>query len=224
MKWPDWNHWNKRPGGNPGGKKRTGIKEDPAGSQTQSQASKETDVENKESQNQSAETETEREGAEIAEELEKESKEFDKIQDELMEAKDKHIRLLAEFENFRRRTAKESFETIATANAKLLGKLTEVLDNFNLAFDPKHKSDKLEDVEKGMRLIYNKFKEILSEEGLTEVDPAGEAFDPNLHDALMQQPSDTVPENHIIQVLQKGYKAKNKILKHAKVIVSTGTP
>lgn len=229
MKWPDWNyrnirnfrnHSNNRPGKSPGG-----IEDPETGSQTQkSQASKESDVENKESQNQPAETETEREGAEIAEELEKESKEFDKLQDELLEAKDKHIRLLAEFENFRRRTAKESFETIATANAKLLGKLTEVLDNFNLAFDPKHKSDKLEDVEKGMRLIYNKFKEILSEEGLTEVDPAGEVFDPNLHDALMQQPSDTVPENHIIQVLQKGYKAKSKILKHAKVIVSTGKP
>jgi molecular chaperone GrpE len=166
-------------------------------------------VENQESQNQAAETE--REGAEIADELEKESKEYDKLQEELQDAKDKHLRLLAEFENFRRRTAKENFETIATANAKLLGKLTEVLDNFNLAFDPKHKSDKLEDVEKGMRLIYNKFKEILSDEGLTEVDPAGEEFDPNLHDALMQQPSDSVPENHVIQVLQKGYKAKNKI-------------
>ena len=228
MKWPDWNNWNKRPGGAPGGKNSTGGKEDPVGSQTQSQASKEPDVENQESQNQASETDRDgaedRLGAEIAEELEKESKEYDKLQDELQDAKDKHLRLLAEFENFRRRTAKESFETIATANAKLLGKLTEVLDNFNLAFDPKHKSDKLEDVEKGMRLIYNKFKEILSDEGLTEVDPAGEEFDPNLHDALMQQPSDTVPENHIIQVLQKGYKAKSKILKHAKVIVSTGTP
>jgi molecular chaperone GrpE len=221
MKWPNWN---KGPGGSPG------HNEDPGtGSQTsESQASKESEVENKEQQNPSAETEREgaedREGAEIAEALEKEAQEFDKIQDELQDAKDKHLRLLAEFENFRRRTAKESFETIANANAKLMGKLTEVLDTFNLAFDPKHKSDKLEDVEKGMRLIFNKFKDILSEEGLTEVDPAGEAFDPNLHDALMQQPSDTVPENHIIQVLQKGYKAKSKILKHAKVIVSTGTP
>ncbi|MEO6097449.1 MAG: nucleotide exchange factor GrpE [Fibrobacteria bacterium] len=160
----------------------------------------------------------------IAEGMEKESQEYDKLQDEVQDAKDKHLRLLAEFENFRRRSAKESFEIIATANAKLLGKLTDVLDDFNLAFDPKHKSDKLEDVEKGMSLIYNKFKNLLSDEGLTEVDPQGEAFDPNLHDALMQQPSDTVPENHIIQVLQKGYKAKSKILKHAKVIVSTGKP
>ncbi len=146
----------------------------------------------------------------------------DKTVAELQEYKDKFVRLFAEFENFRRRSAKEHFELIAVANAKLLGKLTEVQDNFNLAFDPKLKAANPEDFEKGVRLIYNKFKDILSDEGLTEVDPVGEEFDPNLHEAVMQQPSDTVPENDILQVLQKGYKLKNKILKHAKVIVSTG--
>ncbi len=143
---------------------------------------------------------------------------------ELQEYKDKYVRLFAEFENFRRRTAKENFELMANANHKLLGKMTEVLDNFNLAFDPKNKVANPEDFEKGIRLIYNRFKEILSDEGLAEVDPIGEEFDPNLHEALMQQPSDTVDENHIIQVFQKGYKSKSKILKHAKVIVSTGKP
>lgn len=136
--------------------------------------------------------------------------------------KDKYMRLFAEFENFRRRTAKENFELVAAANQKLIGKLTDVLDNFELAFDPKHKTAKPEDFEKGIRLIHNKFKELLSDEGLEEVNPIGEEFDPNLHDALMQQPSDTVPENQIVQVLQKGYKVKGRILKHAKVIVSKG--
>lgn len=183
-------------------------------------ASEESDVENQNTQNQS--TGADENGAEGSErEIGNES---GKLADELQDAKDKHLRLLAEFENFRRRTVKENFELITSANAKLLGKLTDVLDDFNLAFDPKHKSDKLEDVEKGMRLIYNKFKNLLSDEGLVEIDPAGAEFDPNLHDALMQQPSDTVPENHISQVLMKGYKAKDKILKHAKVIVSTGKP
>jgi molecular chaperone GrpE len=136
--------------------------------------------------------------------------------------KDRYIRLMAEFENFRRRTAKENFELMAAANAKLIGRLTDVLDNFELAFDPRHKAGSVEDFEKGIRLIYNKFKEVLSEEGLEEINPAGQTFDPNLHDALMQQPSDTVPENKLVQVLQKGYRVKSKILKHAKVIVSQG--
>jgi len=184
-------------------------------------ASEETDVEDQNTQDQASGTETNGEAG-IGD---KDSgKEYDKLGSELQEAKDKHLRLLAEFENFRRRTVKENFELISSANAKLLGKLTDVLDDFNLAFDPKHKTDKPEEMEKGMRLIYNKFKDILSDEGLTEVDPVGAEFDPNLHDALMQQPSETVPENHVAQVLQKGYKAKNKILKHAKVIVSTGKP
>jgi molecular chaperone GrpE len=139
---------------------------------------------------------------------------------ELAETKDKYIRLMAEFDNFRRRTAKENFELIASANQKLIGKLTEVLDNFELAFDPKNRSN-AEEFEKGIKLIQSKFKNILSDEGLEELPAAGE-FDPNLHDALMQQPSDTVPENHIVQTLQKGWKVKGKVIRHAKVIVSTG--
>ncbi len=137
---------------------------------------------------------------------------------------DKYVRLYAEFENFRRRTAKENFELMATANAKLIGRLTDVLDDYSLAFDPKHKTEKLEDFEKGMRMIHQKFREILDAEGLEEIDPQGQEFDPNMHEALMQQPSDTVPDNHVAQVYQKGYKLKSKILKHAKVIISTGKP
>jgi molecular chaperone GrpE len=141
---------------------------------------------------------------------------------ELAALNDKYVRLFAEFENFRRRTAKENFELVAAANQKLIAKLTDVLDNFELAFDPKHKTAKPEDFEKGVKLIQSKFKDILSDEGLEEINPAGEEFDPNFHDALMQQPSDTVPENRVSQVLQKGYKIKGRILKHAKVIVSKG--
>jgi molecular chaperone GrpE len=145
-----------------------------------------------------------------------------KLEAELAEAKDKHIRLYAEFDNFRRRTAKETFELMATANARLIGKLTEVLDNFQRAFDPKNKTASTEDFEKGIRLIYGRFKALLEEEGLEEIDPVGVEFDPNLHDAMLQQLSDTVPENHVIQTVQKGYKLKSKILTHAKVIVSKG--
>jgi len=146
-----------------------------------------------------------------------------RLETELTEAKDRHVRLYAEFDNFRRRTAKESFELMSTANARLIGKLTEVLDNFQRAFDPKHKGASPEDVEKGFRLIYGRFRELLEEEGLEAIDPPqGALFDPNLHDAMLQQVSDTVPENHVLQTVQKGYKLKSKILTHAKVIVSQG--
>src|SRR4051812_15542219 len=134
-----------------------------------------------------------------------------KLEAEVAELKDKNLRLYAEFDNFRRRTAKESFEMMVTANAGLIGKLTEVLDNFNRAFDPQNKAS-AEDFEKGVKLIFSRFKDLLDAEGLEEIDPAGAAFDPNLHDALLEQHSDKVPENHVIQTVSKGYKLKSKIL------------
>jgi len=73
-----------------------------------------------------------------------------------------------------------------------------------------------------MKLIQEQFNKILTEFGLETIDPTGEVFDPNLHEALMNQPSETVPEGNVIQVFQKGYKIKNKLLKTAKVIVSSG--
>ena len=143
------------------------------------------------------------------------------LAEELALEKDKNLRLYAEFDNYRRRTAKESFEMMATANAKLVEKMCEVLENFGRAFEAQGTGSP-EDFEKGVRLIYGRFKEILDAEGLEEIDPVGTEFDPNLHDALLQQTSETVPENHVVQVISKGYKLKTKILKHAKVIVSTG--
>jgi len=144
-----------------------------------------------------------------------------KLEAEISELKDKNLRLYAEFENFRKRASKESFELIITGNARLIGKLTEVLDNFQRAFDPKNRTA-AEEFEKGIKLIHARLREILEEEGLEEIDPAGSEFDPNLHEALMLQASDTVPENRILQTVQKGYKLKTKIISHAKVVVSKG--
>ena len=138
------------------------------------------------------------------------------------EFKDKYIRLHAEFENFRRRTAKENIQLITNANAKLIEKLTEVVDNFERAFAPEHQNDDLEAFKKGMVLIKDQFNDILEDEGLEEINPVGETFDPNQHEALMQQPSEEIEEGNVVTVFQKGYKVNDKILKHAKVIVSSG--
>jgi molecular chaperone GrpE len=80
----------------------------------------------------------------------------------------------------------------------------------------------LEDFEAGIKMIFNEFKDVLEEAGLEEINPEGEPFDPNFHDALVQQHHDTVEEDNVIQVFEKGYKVKSKILKPAKVIVSKG--
>ena len=140
----------------------------------------------------------------------------------LADANDRNLRLMAEFDNYRRRTAKEQLELIETANGKLLEKLSEVQDNFERAFASENKAQDLEAFEKGMQMIYNQFAKILTDAGLEQIDPTGAEFDPNMHEALMQQPSETVPEGHVVTVFQKGYKLKNKILKTAKVVVSSG--
>ena len=144
------------------------------------------------------------------------------LKQQLAEANDRNLRLMAEFDNFRRRSAKEQLELIETANGKLLEKLSEVQDNFERAFASENKAKDLEAFEKGMQMIYNQFAKILTDAGLEQIDPTGAEFDPNCHEALMQQPSETVPEGHVVTVFQKGYKLKNKILKTAKVIVSSG--
>ena len=146
----------------------------------------------------------------------------DVLKAELAAANDRNLRLMAEFDNFRRRSAKEQLELIETANGKLLEKLSEVQDNFERAFASENKAQDLEAFEKGMQMIYNQFAKILTDAGHDQIDPTGAEFDPNMHEALMQQPSETVPEGHVVTVFQKGYKLKNKILKTAKVIVSSG--
>lgn len=138
-------------------------------------------------------------------------------------ATDKFVRLMAEFDNFRRRTAKEQLDLIETANGKLLEKLSEVLDNFERAAAPENNKQKDFDAfSKGIQMIHDQFYKILTDAGLVQIDPIGQEFDPNEQEALMNQPSDTVPESHVVQVFQKGYKLKNKLLKTAKVIVSSG--
>lgn len=144
------------------------------------------------------------------------------LKQQLAEANDRTLRLMAEFDNFRRRSAKEQLDLIETANGKLLEKLSEVQDNFERAFAAENKAKDLEAFEKGMQMIYNQFSKVLTDAGLEQIDPTGKEFDPNLHEALMQQPSETIPEGNVVTVFQKGYKLKNKILKTAKVIVSSG--
>lgn len=155
-------------------------------------------------------------------EIAPETSELDSIKAELIAAQDRNLRLMAEFDNFRRRTAKEQLDLIETANAKLLEKLSEVLDNFERAFAAENKANDLEAFEKGMQLIHTQFAKTLTDAGLEQIDPVGQEFDPNCQEALMQQPSEDIPEGHVVTVFQKGYRLKGKILKTAKVIVSSG--
>jgi molecular chaperone GrpE len=170
------------------------------------------------------EASAEEEKPENQEELEKENEDLsgESKNTEVQALNDKYLRLHAEFDNYRRRTAQESLRLIESANTKLLGDLVEVVENFDRATSPDHKAASLEDFEKGIVMIQSQFKNVLQKFGLESIDPVGEKFDPNRHEALMNQPSEEVVEGNIITVFQKGYSVKEKVIKHAKVIVSAG--
>ncbi len=153
---------------------------------------------------------------------EEDGTDIEKIKADLQKANDKYLRLHAEFDNYRRRTAKESLGLVATANAQLITKQCEILDNFDRAFVEENKAPDLESFEKGMKMIYDNFSKVLEESGLTTINPTDTAFNPSEHEALMQQPSEDIEEDNIITVFQKGYKLNDKVLRHAKVIVSSG--
>lgn len=134
---------------------------------------------------------------------------------------DKYMRLMAEFDNYKRRSVKEYERLVDSASERLMKDIVEVRDNFERGFKSKDTGDKFAE---GMKLIFSKFNSILHKHGLEVYGEAGQEFNPELHDALMRTPHDNIAEGHIVDVHEHGYKLKGKIIKHARVVVSSGKP
>ena len=150
-----------------------------------------------------------------------EKKKIEELAGQLVAANDKYLRLMAEFDNYKRRSAKEYERMIQVANEKLMKDITEVRENFERAF--KSKADG-ENLLEGMKLIFSKLNTILQKHGLEMYAEAGQKFDPEVHDALMRMPHDKIEEGYVVEVHERGYKLKGNIIKHAKVVVSSGKP
>ena len=144
-----------------------------------------------------------------------------KLKKELAEEKDKYVRLFAEFENYKKRTAKERLELFKTANSEVMSSLIPILDDFDRATK---QSDKIEadDQIDGLKLIFNKFIEILKSNGLSETKTLkGDVFDAEIHEAITQIPSKKPDEKgKIIDIIEKGYKLGEKIIRYPKVVVA----
>ncbi len=126
-------------------------------------------------------------------------------------------RLKAEFDNYRKRTAREQLELTSRAAQRLVNELLPVLDDLERALDAaeEHEEAKLED---GVRLVHRSLVDALQKEGLAEIETDG-AFDPNVHEALLSQPDDEKESGQILDVLQKGYRLGDRVLRPARVIV-----
>ncbi len=148
------------------------------------------------------------------------------LTEQLEAQKDKAMRLVAEFDNFRRRTAREQLEFLDSAQAKAFGELFPVIDNFERAFAGSESEDwspaDPAGFAKGMKLIRDQLRKVLSDANIEEIPSEGAAFDPNQHDALTQMPHETVAKDFVIQAFARGWKKGEKILRHAQVVVSSG--
>lgn len=145
--------------------------------------------------------------------------ELKKLQDELTESKDKYLRLYSEFENFRRRTAREKIDMIQTANEELIKSLLPVLDDFERAEKAFHGTESKE--LEGFLLIYNKFRKTLEQAGVKTMElQAGADFNADIHEAITQVPA---PEENlkgkVVDVIEKGFLINEKVIRYAKVVV-----
>jgi len=137
---------------------------------------------------------------------------------------DRLLRVTADFENFKKRAARERTEAIQFANASLFQKLLPILDSFEMAQSAAQNAQApqggIASLQAGITMIQQQIKGILAESGLEEVDASGKPFDPNFHEAISQQESDSVPEGNVLQQVRKGYKLRERLLRPAGVIVA----
>lgn len=132
------------------------------------------------------------------------------------------LRTTADFENFKKRAARERQDAIKFANEALMQRLITVLDNFEMAQAATQTggADNLKSLQEGIALIYQQLRGALTESGLEEMDATGKPFDPNFHEAVSQQESAEVPEGQVLQQLRKGYKLRERLLRPATVVVA----
>lgn len=154
---------------------------------------------------------------------EPELSELEKTQNEAAEMKVRYLRAVADLENYRKRIAREKQDIIRSAAASVVESLLPVLDNMKLGLQAAENHPEAKDVTFGFKMVDDQLKKSLSEQGLKELIPDGEHFDPNLHECISHQPSDEVTEDHVIQTVRAGYRLNDRLIRAASVIVSSGS-
>lgn len=144
----------------------------------------------------------------------------EQLEESLQQEKDKFLRLFAEFENYKRRTAKERIDLFKTANEEVMQALLPILDDFDRAYQEISKTEE-KDLLKGVELIKNKLRNTLNQKGLEEIDlNEGDAFNADHHEAVTQIPAPTDDlKGKIIDVIEKGYKLGDKTIRFPKVVI-----
>lgn len=147
-----------------------------------------------------------------------EKEELKKKTKELEELTDSYMRLQADFMNYKKRMEKDKVSTIAYANEDLISELLPILDNFERALSSVEEEDN--SFYEGMKMIYDQMIKVLTKSGLEEIEALGEKFDPNYHHAAFMEESESDEEGTILEVFQKGYKLKDKVIRPSMVKVA----
>lgn len=146
--------------------------------------------------------------------------EVQKLQGEVDESKDKYLRLFAEFDNYKKRSIKEKLEFMKTASQDTINAILPVIDDFDRAKKSADDDESVEQFSEGVMMVYNKLQTTLSNLGLEPMVSTGEVFDPELHAALTEIPAPSEDmKGKVIDTIEKGYLLKDKIIRHAKVVV-----
>jgi molecular chaperone GrpE len=145
---------------------------------------------------------------------------LEKVKDELKEAGDKYLRLAAEFDNFKRRNAKERVELIQTAGRDVITDLLEVIDDYERGQKQLESSEDVQQIKEGVSLIFNKLKNKLQAKGLKPMESINKEFNPDLHEAITEIPAPSEAlKGKVLDEVVRGYYLNDKLIRHAKVVV-----
>ncbi|CDB96846.1 protein GrpE [Bacteroides sp. CAG:443] len=161
------------------------------------------------------------EGSEELTPEQKLEKELEEAKKTIEEQKDKYLRLSAEFDNYRKRTMKEKAELIKNGGEKAISAILPILDDLERALQNMQKADNVQSMYEGLDLIFQKFHKVLAQEGLQKMEPVGETFDTDYHEAIALVPApDEAQKGKVLDCVQTGYKLNDKVIRHAKVVVA----
>jgi molecular chaperone GrpE len=144
------------------------------------------------------------------------------LQADLDRFRDLALRSQADFENYKKRAAREKEQAVKYANSALLERLMPVVDNFELGLEAARGEGESSPVFSGMSMVLKQLMDFLTEQGLQPIDATGQKFDPNLHEAIAHEPSDQFREGIVIRQTRRGYRMKDRLLRPSSVVVSSG--
>lgn len=146
------------------------------------------------------------------------------LESQLKEWQDKFLRKAAEFENYKRRTENDQFNLINYAAESFITKLLPVVDDFERSMEHIEDFENSNAVKEGIKLVYEKILKLLNEQGVKKMQTKGQPFNVDYHDALMQRKDNSVPPHTVLEEVESGYLYRDKVIRHAKVIVSEDSP